>query len=308
MSETTERSWWSRNFWIIVLFPCLAAVALAGVSVFKGWLHQRAGFDSDGKPLVKDTAPTKLREPVSAVAAYQRIVADLQRRAAEVRPRLRYLTLLHRHNEPSCTTAELETERQTVRTLVTLLWKGKTSQVDFIDPEQLIFRLDLEDLEWNPDTDWHKIAVQYRYGLGGKGDDPLAKLRQQVEEFTQEKIGIVRADWFAVALARPPLSGPNGLLKTSLNELPEALRTLSRQYSAQTLDLASCARELGLEDTKTLSDLIQQKENLQQEFGLAPLLKGERIRREWWESDRNFFSPYQELARQLKLGQPVRVQ
>jgi hypothetical protein len=83
---------------------------------------------------------------------------------------------------------------------------------------------------------------------------------------------------------------------------------LAHQYAAETLDLTSCTHDLGLIDPKAVADLIRRHENLQQEFGLVPLLKRERIRREWWESDRNFFSPYQELARLLKLGKPVRIQ
>ena len=50
------------------------------------------------------------------------------------------------------------------------------------------------------------------------------------------------------------------------------------------LDLADCAHELGLSDPKELAELIRAHENLQQEFGLAKLLRGEPIRREWWES------------------------
>jgi hypothetical protein len=98
------------------------------------------------------------------------------------------------------------------------------------------------------------------------------------------------------------------LLRKPANELPESIRTLAQQYAAETLDLAMCAHELGLSNPEALADLIRRRENLRQEFGLAPLLQGERIRREWWESNRNFFSPYQELARLLKIGKPVWVQ
>jgi hypothetical protein len=318
MPGKVSGGWWSRNFWVIVLFPCLAAVLLAVVSVFKGWLHQWVGFDPEGNRLEGDSgrviepkkplpAP-KPRSVVSAAESYRHIVDDLRRRDPEARPRLRYLTLLHRHNEPTCADADLEQERRAVRDLAGLLWRGRAGTGKFIDPDQLLFRIDLEELDWTAATDWHQVVSHYGYGLGGGGDEPLAKLRQQVEQLTEDTIPVVRADWFVVAVTRPPLAGPNGLVRTPLNELPESIRTMSRQYAAQTLDLAACRRELGLNDDKTLADLIRRQENLQQEFELAPLIRGERIRREWWESDRNFFSPYQELARQLKIGKPVRVQ
>jgi hypothetical protein len=311
MAKAPSGNWWSRNLWALVLFPVLAAVLLAGVSVFKGWLHQRAGFDEQGKPLQgaePKLPPAKPRPALAAAEAYRHIVADLQRRDAELRPNLRYLSLVHRHNQSACSEAELNAERQAVRDLVDLLAQGKAARIDFIDPDQLLLRIDLEEFAWNTDTDWHKAVAGYRYGLSAGSPESLAKLRQQVEELTQEKIPVVRADWFVVALTRPPLSGPKGLLHASPSELSEGIRTLSRQYTNQMLDLDDCARELGLEDDKALTALIKGHESLQQEFGLAPLLKGERIRRDWWESERNFFSPYQEVARQLKLGRPVRVQ
>jgi hypothetical protein len=306
MPKTPSGSWWSRKFWVIVLLPCLAAVLLAGVAVFKGWLHRWVGFDSEGNPLGGTSA--KSRPVVSVTAAYQSIAKDLERRAPEVRPRLRYLTLAHRHNEPACTDADLEAERGAVRELTALLGKGKSGNGDFIDPDQLLFRIDLEDFGWDAGTDWHRLVVHYRYGLGAAGDGPVAKLRRQVEEFTQETIPVVRADWFVVALTQTPLAEKAGLLRMPADKLPEAVRTVGSRYATQTLDLAACARELDLADEKVLADLIRAHDNLQQEFGLAPLLKDERIRRSWWESDRNFFSPYQELARQLKLGKPVREQ
>lgn len=303
--------WWSRNLWLVVLFPTLAAVVLVGVGLFKGWLHRRVGFDPEGRPIngsVPKPPPPKPRTVVSAGDAYRLLVADLKRRDPEDRPRFRYLSLVHRHNDPGCTEAELDAERQAVRDLVALLGPGKPAVAQAIDPEQLLLRIDLEDLGWNAVTDWHSLASHYPYGLSSAGDDPLSKLRQQASELTQDPIPVVRADWLVAALTRPPLAGPKGLLQKPTSELPEAVRTLSRQYLTQTLDLAGCARELGLEDSKELADLIRGQDRLKEEFGLAPLLRDERIRREWWESNRNLVSPYQEVARLLKVGNPVRVQ
>ena len=173
--------------------------------------------------------------------------------------------------------------------MVALLWHGHSSRLDFIDPEQLILRLDLEDLDWTAETDWHQVASNYCYGLGGVGDEPLAKLRRQAEELTQDSVPVVRADWFVVALTRPPLAGSIGLMRRPTSEVPESMRTLAHQYAAETLDLAMCAHELGLSNPEALADLICRQENLRQEFGLAPLLQGDRIRREWWETIRPQF-------------------
>src|SRR5207245_1106329 len=75
----------------IVLFGLLGAVA--GLSVFKGWLHHRAGFNGESKrveegsvntPATQPVPPTaKPRPVVSAADTCRYIVADLQRRDPE---------------------------------------------------------------------------------------------------------------------------------------------------------------------------------------------------------------------------------
>jgi hypothetical protein len=311
MTENNKSSWLTRKMWAVVLLPVLAAVLLAGVSVFQGWLHRSFGFDDKGNRLLPDreqpaATASKPRSPVSPPDAARLLVEDLQRRPVEVRPRLRYLSLVHRHNEPSCSDAQLEAERAAVRDVLGVLSSGKT-EVVLIDPHQVLFRIDLADLGWDAAIEWHKVAAQYRYGLRPTGE-PQATLHQQIEEQTQDPIPCVRADWFVAALTRPPLAGDNRLLRKPASEFPESVRLLARHYAAQALDLEAGARELGVADPRTVRELIAHEETLQQEFGLAPWLRGETIRREWWEGDRNFLSPYQELARRLQLGKPVRVQ
>ncbi len=318
MIRSTATKWLERKLWRHVLFLGAAGILLAGVSVFKGWMHRQVGFDAEGKPF--DVAEKRLepqspapsqprgRRPVSEGAALRLILDDLERRDEERRPHLRYLTLAHRNNDPTCADSELDADRAAVREMVVFISRGHSTRSDFIDPEQLVFRLDLEDLDWSGETDWHLVTSVYRYGLTGTGNDTLSELRKKVQELTQDPIPALRADWFVVALTRGPLAGPSGVVRIPTNELPESVRMLSQRYASETVDLATCASEEGLTDPQVLADLIQRTPNLQQEFGIAPLLRGERIRREWWESDRNLFSPYQEVARLLKIGKPVRVQ
>jgi hypothetical protein len=311
MGANPNGYWLTRKFWVVVIFPVIGALLLAGVGILKGWLHRRVGFDSDGKQLTSTPSasePANPRELLGSVVIYRNILEDLRRRDEESRPRLRYLTLLHRYNEPGYSEADLNADRLAVRDLAASLCRKRSPRLEFIDPNQLVFRIDLEDLDWDPANEWHQVISNYRYGLGAEGNDPEAKLRRQVEELTEDLVPVVRADWFVAELTHPPLSAPDGLLRVTNGGLPESVRALSRRYSAKTLNLAVCARELGLADSTSLSSLIQQNDHLKREFGLAPLLKGESIQREWWESDRNLTSPYQELARLLKLGIPVRVQ
>ena len=307
-----------RKLWRHVLFLSAAGILLAGVSVFKGWMHRQVGFDAEGKPF--DAAEKRLksqpaapsqprkRQPVSEEATLRLILADLERWDEERHPHLRHLTLAHRYNDPRCTESELDADRAAVRDMIAVSARGHSTRSDFIDPEQLVYRLDLEDLNWSGETDWHLVTSLYRYALTGMGNDTLSELRKKVQELTKDPIPALRADWFAVALTRGPLAAQSGIVRIPTNELPETVRALSQRYASETVDLASCSLEEALTDPQVLADLIQRMSNLQQEFGLAPLLRGERIRREWWESDRNLFSPYQEVARLLKIGKPVRLQ
>src|SRR5262245_19560425 len=222
MTPNGKRSWWARKFWVIVMLPVIAAVALAGVSVFKGWLHNQAGFDPDGKPLdggkttpppVQDKKPEpKPRTPITAEAGYRLILDDLNRRDPDVRPRLRYLTLWHRHNEPSCTTENLEAERTALRELAALLLNGRAGRAEFSDPEQRILRFDLDEFGWDAANEWRAVCSQYRYGLSAVNGSPLAEAMRRVEELTGDKIPVVRGDWFVAAVTRPPLAAPTGVV------------------------------------------------------------------------------------------------
>jgi hypothetical protein len=120
------------------------------------------------------------------------ILDDLQRRPAEVRPRLRYLSLVHRHNEHTCTEPQLEAERTAVREMRALLSRGKSEVVGF-DPNQLLFCIDLADLHWDAAIEWHKVVSLYRHGLRPT-PAPEAMLCKQIEEQTQVDVPVVRAD------------------------------------------------------------------------------------------------------------------
>ncbi len=138
----------------------------------------------------------------------------------------------------------------------------------FIDPDQFLMRIDLADLGWDVAIEWYRVKAHYRYGLRPTGE-PRASLCRQIEEQTRDDIPVVRADWFATALARPPLAGDNGVLRKPVGELPESVRRLAQQYGAQSLDREAGARELGVADPRTLRELIRSEEALQQEFDLG---------------------------------------
>ena len=302
--------WWKVHLWKIVLFPTLAAVLLALVSVLRGYLHQRAGFDSDGRPIHERPARVAraLKTTHDTLTA---IAADLEQAEPARRPLLRYLDLSHRHNEPRCSEGELAAWRQALQELAGHL-SPPTRTVTFpaLDRDQTIFRLDVAELGWSSEIEWRQVLNQYPYGLShdGAADERLRGLAGKVKELSGDRLAWVRADWFLVALTRPPLSGPRGSLGLPAQPLPGTIRRLAHDYLSQVLDARAVQAELALPDERALFEVLKKHARLRDEFRLAPLLRDGTIRREWWESTTFLFSPYQELSRQLGLGRPLRLQ
>jgi len=299
------RSWWKENLWKIVLFPALAGLIAIGYSLLQGTFHRWLGWDSQGRSVNGDKPPPP-RSPIPPADVLAALRADLDRAEPRQRPQRRYLTLVHRHNEPSVTEAELEVERRAAVDLVAALAPpDQQAALTAIDAERLIFRLDLSSLGWSSDQ-WRQLAVLYPYGLSRENapDEAIRTAAKTITSATGDRLPAVRADWFVVAMSRPPLGGAGGTLGLWTKGPPEKVLALLRDYAGQPLDLARAARELGV-STDALRRLLADEAYLREEFGLAPLLEGKTIPRDAWESDRNLTTPFQELSKRLGLGKPI---
>jgi hypothetical protein len=304
---------WKTKIWTIVLLPVVAGVLLACVSVFRGYLHQQAGFDAEGRPVAPALPSTdepvpknRSRRPLSSTSVITQIRDDLDRVEAAGQPDCRYFSLAHRHNNPDCPASLIERERQAFRALVRLLSPvDRSPQVTAIDADQVVFRLRLSELGWTGDQ-WDELTRHYRYGLSHAGSTDAAL--KEAEIFLRGAIAvpvpIVRADWFITALVSPPLGGPGGSLGMWTKTPPTDIRSVADAYAGEPIGLEAAARELGVEP-RVLRELLAGYEVLRDSFGLDPLLRGKTVTREWWESDKNLTSPFQELARRLGLGKPV---
>lgn len=91
-----------------------------------------------------------------------------------------------------------------------------------------------------------------------------------------------------------------------LEDFPEPVGLFARKYTLNEVTLADAALELGLADPGRLAAAIRSNERLR-ELGLAPLARGGTIKRESWESLDRGVSPFQEAARTLELGAPIRI-
>ncbi len=86
---------------------------------------------------------------------------------------------------------------------------------------------------------------------------------------------------------------------------PEPIGPVARRYS-QDLGLEAIAVELGVEDVQQLQQTIQRSSRLRS-LGLGPLARGQRVKREMWDSLSGTISTFQLTALELDLGSPHRV-
>ena len=89
-----------------------------------------------------------------------------------------------------------------------------------------------------------------------------------------------------------------------IRDFPESISAIARWYIHQELTAVEATRELGLKDAKELQGAIKANPRLQ-ELGLFALANTGTVQREVWESLDFLTSPYQDAARELKLGTPV---
>lgn len=99
--------------------------------------------------------------------------------------------------------------------------------------------------------------------------------------------------------------GPND--KTDIRAFPETIGPIARWYRLQKVGPEEAAAELGMPSAKKLKIAIENNPRLR-ELGLGPWLQGDSIGRPAWESLRHYVSPFQETARILRLGTPLRLE
>jgi hypothetical protein len=90
-----------------------------------------------------------------------------------------------------------------------------------------------------------------------------------------------------------------------VSDFREPISAIAKWYLVQELTAEDAARELGLAGAKLLAARVEANERLQQ-VGLFPLSRDGTIKREAWETLDFVISPFQEAARELKLGTPAR--
>jgi len=156
------------------------------------------------------------RKPVDTAQLVSSISGDLNKRPANRRKSMRYLTLTNHFN--ACVKDEdLRRMRNGAALLLnSLSRKPKMAGTTALGRAGSIIAFNLDDIGWSPE-DWDTLVASYPYGIR-----PKSGTFDQVKNTTGTPLPYLRADWFAAAASRPPLY-------YKLLGLPDELQELHNQ-------------------------------------------------------------------------------
>ena len=119
----------------------------------------------------------------------------------------RYFTLTHLYNAGE--TAEILGEyRKALSKLVnSLSWDAEITNPEPIDPQDIIYYINLRDYEWDRNDGWTKIEDEYPYHISFEAPAHTALRKQLTRLQTQMECVIpsVHIDWFVATASTPPL-------------------------------------------------------------------------------------------------------
>jgi hypothetical protein len=275
--------------WLGAGLGVLLCVCTVGAFILVAW-----------KPTPQTSSPSQ-RKPVAPDHAQVIVRRDLERLPIEARENRRYLSLVHLHNDPQVAHGALVSLRDGLADLAGYLSPaGTVASLPPVDDEHLVFAIDWPEFGTPTATVWRAVLTAYPYGLE-KPDGTGAAFRK----LSGSALPVVRGDWFLRAALKPPLGGPGGPLYR-MGTVPAALQKFARQYDEQRIDAALAAAELGAAGAKDVVDKVRAEKHLIESYGLGPLADGGSVTRATWESTAFSTSPYQELARSLGIGTPLR--
>jgi hypothetical protein len=154
---------------------------------------------------IADGAPRQEQAKVAHIdqqALLKTVMNDLIKLGRHRRADVRYFTLTNLHNVAR-DIPHMDTYRVALaKTLNSLSQRRDLLIPVAIDPQQTIYRIHLDDLDW-PESHWEELLAIYPYGLL----DEEERIGDVVSGLTSSRLPIIRADWFVFAATQPPLYG-----------------------------------------------------------------------------------------------------
>lgn len=268
----------------------------AGIGVLIKWKDYQAPAGGAPAAVVADPKPPPAppaRRPVLDV-----VRDDLAGLAPAARRGRRYLALDHLPDGP-----ELDRARADLDAVAAFLSPpGVAAVVRRVDPAGVVFAFEPAAFGMDPGAAWAAVLRAYPYGLEPAGPAGVA-----VREQSGTPLAVVRGDWFVRAAVNPPLAAPGAPFHRPA-VVPAGLRAAARRYDEARVDAKAAAADLGLPDPSRVAAAVRAEEHLRTRFGLGPLADGGSVARAAWESTEFVTSGFQELARELNVGTPLRAE
>jgi hypothetical protein len=302
-----------------IVLSIIGAVIAASVGLVFAYVHNWLGISKDGGSIVRPTERPETTEvhvvpkrtfqgPVELLSTMS---ADLEKTETAVRPRRRYLTLAHLHNNPFLSDADLERFRVALLDLAGYMSpEGQVAVWRAVDGDRTVFAIDLRDLGWEAGDLWQQLLRHYPYGLDyAASDHPTwREAGKRLQESNDSTLLHVRADWFLATVLRPPFGGPDGVWKGPKKALPESLQKQVLTYPEQLLTVDGISADLAQDESRRLEAFLHKHAERARQLGLDPLLQpGGMIKRASWEqAPDSETSPFQEVSQALGYGKALR--
>jgi hypothetical protein len=308
----------SRRGVIVAVLLLLLLVNGAVVAHRYGWIslpdltsskkNAQGPGTNEKQPAAKEKEKIKPRPFKTTTDVLAAIKQHLTKTAEDDRKFQRYFTLDNLYNDKTLSEKQLDEYREALKALLRYLLPGKNGiTLEPIDPAKMVLRLDVRTVGWQKPQTWREVLAKYPYGLihAEAEDEDVKDLAQQITELSGSAVfgfdlPFVRADWFLVSASQGKLRtrlGPD-----AVGEPPAALTPLMERYQ-ENVNVETAARELGLQDSQRLRDLVQGKAWLQNR-GLRPFLDGGTVPRNRWGSPAGTGANtlFQEAAVELGFG------
>jgi serine/threonine-protein kinase len=176
--------------------------AEAELKILEQWI-------AGGAPDVPVAPTVKARPFVSTDEVFTALLAYLNKVPREDRRYIRFFSLVNLHNNPTVPTPALPGYRAALSKLLnSLSWKKDIVLPVPIDPNEVLFAIDLRSLDWERHNLWSYVVKLYPYGLKYDRYPDLRPLNDKATEvyyWTGTDLPMLRADWFIATAGRPPL-------------------------------------------------------------------------------------------------------
>ncbi|MEZ6124163.1 MAG: c-type cytochrome domain-containing protein [Planctomycetaceae bacterium] len=191
------------------------------IEVIRRWIE-------NGAPAWESSYP---REPITSadvLADVYRYLDDPSREAAIKTTRI--FSVVHLHNNPSISPAEMQQYRAALSKAVNFMSRGSRIVLpEAINESETLYAVDLRDVGWDGRDTWRAVLTEYPYGTAPMNPDErlvFDKIANLYGSFNFDGFVTIRADWFAAVATRPPIYH-------ALLDIPEKLSEL---YKRQGID------------------------------------------------------------------------